>query len=331
MCVVSTHVDDFRSIANAAPHLAAYLQKCLTDRYGEVTNPNSGVYAGIEYSVLPNGGVRTTQNAYIARIANKIGVAHLPPVLTPALMDFFELSTSDSDVVPFPIIDYQSLSGSLVQMIECRHEVKHLVSHICAQNHHPNVGDYKKAINILRYLLSTPDIGCIFKSSSTDICLHADAAFAIHSDGCSAGATILTHGPDNAPFYVYAKSQAITAGVAPDPMSAEYYSASLAVRMLSHFSQLSEELGFFPSGPALLHLDSKTAINLITAPEVTKKARHMKAKHHYIREAYDSQIILPVHVSSAFLRVDSITKIFTPPNFKRGRDRLLNISAQSVS
>lgn len=331
MCVVSTHVDDFRSLTNAAPHLSAYLRKCLTDRYGEVTNPNSGVYAGIEYSVLPNGGVRTTQNAYIARIANKVGVAHLPPVLTPALMDFFELSTSDSDVVLFPILDYQSLSGSLVQMIECRHEVKHLVSHICAQNHHPNVGDYKKAINILRYLLSTPDIGCIFKSSSTDICLHADAAFAIHSDGSSAGATILTHGPDNAPFYVYAKSQAITAGVAPDPMSAEYYSASLAVRMLSHFSQLSEELGFFPSGPALLHLDSKTAINLITAPEVTKKARHMKAKHHYIREAHDSKIIIPVYVSSPLLRCDSITKIFTPPNFKRGRDRLLNISAQFVS
>jgi len=108
-------------------------------------------------------------------------------------------------------------------------------------------------------------------------------------------------------------------------MSAEYYAASFAVRLYAHFAQLSHQLGFGRDEPATLYLDCQTAINLVVAPEITKKARHMKAKHHYIREAEQQGIIDIVHVPSPDMRCDAMSKVFSTAAFKRGRDRLLNI------
>jgi len=58
-----------------------------------------------------------------------------------------------------------------------------MVSHLCSKNACPNKGDASKAIHLLRYLASTSDMGPVFKSSSTVLFAHADAAFGVHTDG----------------------------------------------------------------------------------------------------------------------------------------------------
>ena len=112
-------------------------------------------------------------------------------------------------------------------------------------------------------------------------------------------------------------------------MSAEYYSACLAVRLYAHFAQFAVEIGFAQNGPATLFLDCQTAINLAVAPEITKKARHMNAKHHYIREAAVDDVINIVQVKSSLMRCDTISKVFSTSQFKRGRDNLLNMQAHA--
>jgi hypothetical protein len=270
-----------------------------------------------------------TQNGYIHRVAARVGVLHLPPVHNPAGSDFFMPSTLPEDLVPIDPKVYQSLTGSLIQAIQCRDEIRHLVSYLCSANHCPNTGDYNKALTVLKYLVSTPEIGRTYMSDDpTQIFLHSDASFAILPDGHSVEANMLTIGPNNAPFSTYAKSQS---EVAPDPMSAEYYSACLAVRLYAHFAQLAAEIGFAQDGPATLFLDCQTAINLAIAPEITKKARHMNAKHHYIREAVTEDVIKIVHVKSPLMRCDIISKVFSTSKFKRGRDNLLNMQAHTSS
>ena len=110
-------------------------------------------------------------------------------------------------------------------------------------------------------------------------------------------------------------------------MTAEYYSASKAIQEVEHFLQLAVELGFDQGGPVTMFLDCQTAINLIHAPEVTKKARHMKAKHYYIRQACERNVIVIEYVKSALMRCDNITKVFSDSLFKRGRDKMLNRQA----
>jgi hypothetical protein len=248
----------------------------------------------------------------------------MPPVKIPVHEDFFKASLSPTDCVPVLPALYQSLTGSLVQVLKTRDEIRPFVSHLCSKNSCPLEGDYAKAIHILRYLHSTPDLGRVYKSNSLELFAHADAAFALHDNGCSAGAFFLSLGATNAPFHTEAKSQD---DVATCPMTSEYYSAGAACQSILHYRQLLTDFGCPPRGPTTLFLDCNTAISLVTAPEVSRKSKHITVKHHYIRQLYERRIVFPTHTPSAHLRADVLTKYFPPSRFILHRDILLNVHA----
>jgi hypothetical protein len=72
-------------------------------------------------------------------------------------------------------------------------------------------------------------------------------------------------------------------------------------------------------------MDSQTSINLIIAPEISKKSRFLSVKHHFIRERVANGDILPVKVSSLDQRADSMTKIFPPAKMIANYKNLLNL------
>ena len=150
--------------------------------------------------------------------------------------------------------------------------------------------------------------------------------FGFHENGCSSEAFLLSIGPTNAPFYTVARAQS---DVATTPMDSEYYVASASCKAIMHYRQLLGDWGWAPSGPTPLAMDSKTAINLVLAPGVTKNARHMLVKHHYIRQLAERKAVLPVHVTSANMRVDILTKYLPPKNYAQARDILLNVSVMT--
>ena len=99
------------------------------------------------------------------------------------------------------------MTGKLVQFLKTRHEIRHLVSHLCSFNQSPSEGHYRRAIHVLRYLASTPTLGCVFDSSSVDLVAYSDAAFHVFRDGFSSTANIFSIGPYNAPFAIIAHCQ----------------------------------------------------------------------------------------------------------------------------
>jgi hypothetical protein len=188
----------------------------------------------------------------------------------------------------------------------------------------PTVGDYVKAIHLLRYLYSTATLGRVFDATAVDIIIHADAAFANNANGASTGAFFLSVGPANAPFHSEAKAQI---DVATCPMTAEYYTAGAACKAIVHYRQLADDLGWSLIRPSTMILDAKTAINLVTAPEVTRKARHMFVEHHYIRDVAAKGIIALTYVPSEQQRADVMTKHLSPSAFVKGQAALLNLSS----
>ena len=207
-----------------------------------------------------------------------------------------------------------------------RDDVRLHVCHLCTKNSAPTVRDYSKALQVLRYVYSTPQIGRVFDSMDTDIYIYSDAAFMNQPDGRSTGAYFLSVGRDNAPFY--SEVRAIR-DVATCPMTAEYYAAGGSSKTLVHFRQLWEDLGWPLMNPTTHILDATTAINLIKAPEVTKNARHIHVMHHYIRDLFAQNILTPVHVVAADMRADVMTKYTPPKPYKEGVTRLLNLAAIS--
>ena len=78
-------------------------------------------------------------------------------------------------------------------------------------------------------------------------------------------------------------------------------------------------------------MDAKTAINLVVAPEVTKKARHMFVSHHYIRSLNEQGVVKPVQVPAPDMRADVMTKYKPPTAFKIARSKLLNLEAVTAT
>ena len=120
-----------------------------------------------------------------------------------------------------------------MQFLKTRFDVKHFVSELCSHNHDPLEYHYRQALHILRYLVSSPGIGPLFKTDSgVVLSVSTDAAFSLLSGGHSSGASLFTIGPHNAPFAVIAKTLPT---IAFRPMTAEYLSTGTACQAILHF------------------------------------------------------------------------------------------------
>jgi hypothetical protein len=322
--IASLVVDDIQNVDNCAS-LTARLHQALRDRFTEITTSSDcPIFAGIEQEVHVTNGrtsVHTHQSKYIVRTAKNIGITHMPPVRELTMPDFFDASSDPPDIITVNPDLYHRLIGHLIVVLKTRHEIRPFVSHLSRQTH-PTVGDEAKALYILRYLYSTLDVRCVFNALSPVITGTSDAAFAFFEDGTSAGSSLCSVGKSDGPFYCSAKPQSC---VAPDIVAAEYYAVSDLCLTISHFRQLADNLGW-PQDPTVIYMDAQSAMNLANAPIVTKKARHMKASFHVIREYVQTKIVHLVHVPTADMRVDILTKLVSRAKFLRGRSALLNYS-----
>ena len=325
-CVANVIVDDFLTLDNMeGTPLTLRLKAALIARFTEITsNSPSTTFAGIEHKQLSNGAIATSQSGYINRVASIIGVSHLPPILHISDKTFFHASITPEDIVPTDLDAYTKLTGHLVHMLQTRDDVKHFISHLSSKNSCADVGDHTKAILLLRFLHSTSTVGRVFKSDCPQIVAFSDASFANQDNGRSTGAYFLSVGPANAPFISFAKA---LDSVSPCPMVAEYTTSNLCCQEIMHYRQFSRDLGWPPDGPTPFYMDSQTSINLVVAPEISKKSRFLAAKHHHIRERATDGDILPQKVSSSGQRADVMTKIFPPARMIANYKSLLNLNS----
>ena len=322
-CIAAVIVDDFQVFDNMidTPYTIR-LKNALIQRFSEITfNSPSTSFAGIEYRQLPNGAIATCQTGYINRVASIIGVSHLPPITNISDKTFFMNSITPADILPTDLSAYTTLTGHLVHALLTRDDVKHFVSHVCSKNSCADIGDHQKAILLLRFLHSTSAIGRVFKASTTQIVAFSDASFANHENGRSAGAFFLSVGSSNAPFVSSAK---MIDTVASSPTVAEYTTSNLCCHEIMHYRQFSSELGW-EQAPTKFFMDSQTSINLVVAPEISKKSRFLAVKHHFIRERVADGDILPIKVPSSAQRADAITKIFPANKMISNYHNLLNL------
>ena len=67
-------------------------------------------------------------------------------------------------------------------------------------------------------------------------------------------------------------------------------------------------------GPTVILEDNQPAINLTTAPQITRKSRHIALKEHYIRWLYQSKQISPKFIGTNDMLADS-PKAYPLQNF----------------
>ena len=323
-CVTCVTVDDALVMSNDQS-LIDDLLDALARRFGPLTiNKVCTVHTGLELTRYPNGALLVTQDRAIARAASVVGVSHLPSVSVPVALDFFHLSGDSLLSVSVDATVYSSLTGKLVQFLKTRHEIRQFISYLCSFNSAPLECHYRQAIHILRYLVSTPGMGCVFQySGPVVIVASSDSACGIFPDGRSSSAHIISVGSDNAPFICSGKAQD---PVATCPMTAEYYAAGSSCSDIVHYRQLAADLGWPQVEPTVLCLDNKTALALAVAPEVSKKSRHIFIKYHNIRWLVLIKVISLRYVSTKNMRANVLTKALSRTMFLLEIDVLFNRS-----
>eukprot|EP01041_Mallomonas_annulata_P012351 gene12351-25986_t len=251
-----SHHGSFSDTVSNDQQLVDDLFQALASRFGPLTlNPVSTVHTGLEFIRHANGAISITQDQAICQAASKVGVSHLDSVLLPAFLDFFDPPISPDECVAIASTLYSSLTGQLVQFLKTRHEIRPYISHLCSYNSAPMEGHYRKALHVLRYLVSTPGQGSVFKSFSGDLCAASDAAYGIYSGGRSSSGYLL--------------SVLIQDSVATCPMTAEYYAMGSVCKDIMFYRQLSKDLGSMSYlSPTVLQVDNKTAISLAVAPQM---------------------------------------------------------------
>ena len=320
-CVVSVTVDDLLILTNSVA-LRTLVLDALTARFGQLTvNLVTSIHTGIEFARSPAGAVILTQDKAITRAASVVGVAHMPTVSIPADSEFFRLRFEGEEALPVSSEVYASLTGKLVQFLKTRHDVRLLVSHLCSFNQSPCEGHYRRAIHVLRYLHSSPGVGCVYDASVVELVVYSDAAFSVFHNGLSSSANLFCIGSLNAPFAATARAQT---DMATCPMTAEYYAAGEASKSLVFYRRLSASLGWPFSTPTPFVVDNKTMIRLTEAPQVSAKMRHIEHRHHYIRHLHEHQFLSLQHVPAAQMRANLLTKILARSQFLRERAALFN-------
>ena len=101
-------------------------------------------------------------------------------------------------------------------------------------------------------------------------------------------------------------------------MTAEYYAAGAVCMSIMHHRQFATYLGWPPTDATTLYLDNKIVINLVQAPEVIQKSRHIGVKHHYIRQIHGRKLIQMVYLASSNLRSDIMTNFLPRAQFVTG-------------
>jgi len=322
-CIASVTVDDVLILTSSASMRQGLLD-ALASRFGPLTiNLESTMHTGVEFSRLQSGGVLLTQDRAIGRAASVVGVSHLPPVQLPGDGHLFSVLV-DAECAPVDSAVYSSLMGKLVQFCKTRHEIRLAVSYLCSFNVSPLEGHYRRAIHLLRYLASTPGVGCVFSSSLVDFIVFSDAAFEVFLDGLSTTSNLFCIGASNAPFAVIAKSQS---DVATCSMTAEYYAAGAACKDILFYRQLLVDLGWPPAGATVVYVDNKTMISLVVAPVVSTKSRHIEIQHHYIRQLSARSVIRLEYVASALMRANVLTKVLARARFLKERNDMFNCAA----
>jgi hypothetical protein len=193
------------------------------------------------------------------------------------------------------------------------------------RNKSPTKSDVIKLGRILSYLNGTRELARRYYSDDPTLYITVDASYGVHTKGNSHSGFFISVGRNSAPVLTYSAKQKDC--VATGSMEAEYIALSQAVKKALPLRYLLEQLGFPQPGPMVVFEDNMSAINLAIAPTVTKNSKHIAQRHHFIRTLVKDNTVKIVHLPTADMTADLLTKPMAPKLFLRLRAKLMNSSS----
>lgn len=287
LIIILMYVDDLQ-IAAAKLSSVNFMKKCILDKFPGSDKGETDYF--LQMSVIrdrPNRNIILKQKRHIDDLVDELKLTNAHPRSVPMI----EKVHSDSAGVPFTSADaitsYRRLIGILIHIAHyTRPDIAFAVGYLARFNQCPDSGKLARAVDIVRYLKGTSDMG-LHLGGNTNVFGFSDASHAdcnnsepssngIRRQSTSGFVVQMGHGSIS-----WRSSKQAT--VSTSTAEAEYIAAGEISREAQYIYQLSQQLLLQPT-TIPIGIDNVSAIFMTEDPLSAKRTKHIDVAYHFVRE-----------------------------------------------
>ena len=248
-----------------------------------------------------------SQLAYIENILSRFNVNNIRKAKTPCTGD-----NPGENQEPFDKTTYKSALGSLIFLAKCtRPDIAYSVNKAARNTENPTHSDWKKVMNILKYLNSTKHYKVTYNETGefaayTDSDLGGDI-----NDRKSTSGFIIVKG--NNPICWGSKKQTT---VATSTMEAEYIATTLCTKNALWIRNILIELINY-NKPMKIYTDNMASKTTIENGQLNSKLKHINIKFYFNKDHIKNKNIILEYVSTDKMLADVLTKYVNGPKMTK--------------
>lgn len=303
---MTLYVDDL-NIFSPSEHAIIDFKAEIMAAFKMTDAGTSTFYLGMQIDQQP-GATHIYLQAAITEALQEYGLQEIRPVKTPS-DKAITLKDSPTQAEPSFHSRYRSMTGSLTYIaMKGRPDISHATSMVSRYNSNPDQTHQDAVNRIFAYLKGTIDYGTCYSDNTKLLEGFVDSDFS----GCpdtSRSTTGWIFMLGGAPISWQSQRQG---SISHSTAESEYVAASEAAREAIWVKDFFNELaipGLDPMSSIQLNVDNEAAIKLTKNPEFHTKTKHIRRRHHHIRELVTSGQLNVQWVPSA----ENIADIFTKP------------------
>jgi hypothetical protein len=329
MCCV--YVDDFRVASTSTLMINDFEEKFMSSY--PVTKQTTEWYLGMKIvRDTVNETITITQEAYIDDILTRFGMRDCKPCDTPAVTGV-KFSKDDIYINAEDLnFNLSEAVGALLWIARCSHpEIHYIVNQLGSHVRYSSSIKIRACKRVFRYLQGCKNIGVIFRRNRSEnfklnLIAYSDADYAGEPEEndspmrSTSGSVIFLDGIG--PINTKVELQSTTA---LSTCEAEYYAVGKTAQLVAENREKLAELNFVQSHPTVINEDNQSTIAVVNKATSGSKLRHVKLKHHYIKELIKDKDIVLVYCPTKEMIADILTKALPRDQFLYLRDYLLGI------
>lgn len=318
---VTVYVDDINIFSSDIDKILM-VKQLLSARFDMTDLGECSFYLGAHVMhETYTGNVYLHQASFVQKILDRFNLHDIHPVSTP--IDIHEKlskekgQTADNKTIKL----YQQMVGSLMYLTTvARFDIAQAVSMVSRYIQNPNAQHFKAVKRIYAYLKGTPTLGCCWSPQPDNQSKIKLEAY-VDSDwgGCQDTGRSTTGWVFRLAGCPVSWSSKRQKTVAVSTAEAEYMAAAEAAKEAIWMKGLLTELDIprIDVDTVTIYCDNQSAIKLAKNPEFHSRTKHIKLRHHFIRELVESGEIALEYINTKLNIADIMTKGIARPEFQR--------------
>eukprot|EP00043_Microstomoeca_roanoka_P020364 m.246374 g.246374 ORF g.246374 m.246374 type:complete len:1365 (-) comp17152_c1_seq2:996-5090(-) len=304
---VVTYVDDLIVSSTDESSIAEFKSNVMQQFEAEDIGPLKW-YLGMKIDYDRDAGrMHISQSQAIDDIVQQFKMDSSATVATPMQVGFDPSNTTDN---PDATLPYRSLVGSLLYLSNrSRPDIAYAVGVLCRYMDRYTRDHWLAAKHVVRYLKGTRTSGIVYErradvAQPLSIECFSDASFGTDAltGRSTTGFTCFIHG------CLVSWNSRLQPTVALSTAEAEYMAISAAAQDVQFLVQLLEDVGEQLELPVVINTDNQPAIRIGTDKATKPRSKHIRVRHHYIRELVDEGNLTLQHCPGTRMIADALTK-----------------------